>query len=229
MQKVYNHISKGAQLTEYGATWNGKNFKSLVGFAHGNAGFILALSKYYNVTKNEEALELIEKALNYNKHFYSSVSFKWLDLRSEIPSEADATWCHGAAGIILSYIKSSKLLNRDLTSPYIVVAFNDIIQNGMSGQDCLCHGSLGNYEVLVSMAELLKNDELKNVVRNELYKKVISMSGRHENWITGLNNQQYSLIGLFLGLSGISYNIMRVFWQDDVPSVLTLDSPIFHH
>ena len=229
MQKVYNHIAKGAQLTEHGATWNGKNFKSLVGFAHGNAGFILAISKYYNVTKNEEALELIEKALNYNKHYYSSVCFKWLDLRSEVPSEADATWCHGAAGIILSYIKSSKLLNRDLTSPYIVAAFNDIIQNGMSGQDCLCHGSLGNYEVLVSMAELLKNDELKNVVRNELYKKVISMTGRHENWITGLNNQQYSLIGLFLGLSGISYNIMRVFWQDEIPSVLTLDSPILHH
>ncbi len=111
----------------------------------------------------------------------------------------------------------------------VVAQIDSLLKSRVPPKNITVIGASKGAGIAVLISHLLKNDELKNVVRNELYKKVISMSGRHENWITGLNNQQYSLIGLFLGLSGIGYNIMRVFWQDDVPSVLTLDSPIFHH
>lgn len=62
-------------------------------------------------------------------------------------------------------------------------------------------------------------------VQYELSKKMISMGGNHENWMTCVTEQQYPLIGLFLGLSGIGYNIMKFFWYEQIPSILSLESP----
>jgi lantibiotic modifying enzyme len=84
-------------------------------------------------------------------------------------------------------------------------------KDGFGIEDCICHGSLGNYEVLMSIAEFQNNSHLMNSIQKDLYERIELISGNHENWITGVNNQQYALNGLFLGLTGIGYNIMRLF------------------
>ena len=45
------------------------------------------------------------------------------------------------------------------------------------------------------------------------------------NWKTGFTNGQFSLNGLFLGISGIGYNLLKIFVDNSIPSILTLSPP----
>ena len=58
------------------------------------------------------------------------------------------SWCHGAAGILLSRVKCyDEMYLEEFLTKDIENAIKAIIRHGMFDNNCLCHGNLGNSEI----------------------------------------------------------------------------------
>jgi type 2 lantibiotic biosynthesis protein LanM len=230
--KTKNHIINKSINNNNCLTWNSLNFNNLVGFAHGNSGFIFALTNYYEISQDKSILDYIVGSFNYIQSQYNSKSSSWYDLRYPQKQDSLASWCHGSSGIIISYAKAKKYLKNNYfefendLQKIIHKIFDDEIYN----DDCICHGFWGNIEAISilnnQLNNQLNNPSLNNIILEKGIIKLQNIAKNHENWKTGFKSNKYNIVGLFLGLTGIGYNIMKMFWPDEIPSILSLDGPI---
>ncbi|GAB4256789.1 MAG: hypothetical protein Kow0079_13950 [Vicingaceae bacterium] len=208
--------------------WNSYKFKGLIGFAHGNAGFLFALSKFHETFGyNKNDIDFIHKVINKIQNNYDSTNKSWLDLRYKKKTIAPPSWCHGSSGILLSYVNSYTFLKKtgvDLRIPYLIESSDLIKNNYTNTSHCLCHGLFGNALILneINLKDTLT--EIINKANNQLITEVNRYSINHQ-WKTGFTNGKFSLNGLFLGTSGIGYALLKIFINNNIPSVLTLESP----
>jgi lantibiotic modifying enzyme len=102
------------------------------------------------------------------------------------------------------------------------VALETTIKTGFGGNHCLCHGDLGNLELLLQASRTLGdsrwNSEANGVVRGVLNR--IAADG----WLCGIPLRAESP-GLMTGLAGIGYGLLRFAAPERVPSVLMLEPP----
>lgn len=127
----------------------------IAGFSHGLAGVAYALGKLNHTVGYKENTDLINALIKAENSCYSETIENWIDLRSEetlSTYDSPIHWCHGAAGICLSRLK-----NRDIadTAYDIDRAADAVIKNGLyRDSDCMCHGNLGNTDVLLDLYKL---------------------------------------------------------------------------
>lgn len=221
---IYNHIYTFSNKTKNGVKWNINGFNGLISFAHGNAGFLLAIVKYHSLFPNNDKL-FVNEILKYNKSLYNKSASNWKDLRYNKNSDILPSWCHGVSGILLSYLSAKKLMN--LPTDYInwnnILSF--ILEKGMSRSLCLCHGILGNVEAALAISKYLNNEETKSFLQKFIYQKMLTFN-KPSTLQTGFTNGKYNITGLMLGTSGIGYGLMKTFWEDQIPSILTLEPPL---
>ncbi len=133
------------------------------------------------------------------------------------------TWCHGAAGIGLSRL--------DLLTTYgpdpemeaeVKIAIKTTQATGFGLNHCLCHGDLGNLELLFNAAKAFDDSALKKEFRQTLAMILDGIERR--GWLTGVPLGAETP-GLMTGISGIGYQLLRFAVPDRVPSVLLLESP----
>jgi type 2 lantibiotic biosynthesis protein LanM len=225
---IKNHIQESAILTKNGVTWQSEKFKNLVGFSHGNAGFLYSLSKYYEYFGySPQDIAFLEKIIHYNNNYYSTEYCGWKDLRYDDRQIAIPSWCHGTSGILLSYLESQKHLPLKLPNLEWGKIADTILKNGFDSFDCLCHGSVGNAEALIAISNFIKEPTLKNAAKEKLLYR-IERNQKQFNWRTGFTNGKFSLNGLLLGTSGIGYGLLKIFEDESIPSLLTLQPPILN-
>lgn len=223
---IVQHLLKSAIRTSKGITWQSKKFKKLVGFAHGNAGFLYSLSKYYGTfgyTNND--IEFLKGIIHYNDSYFSNYQYGWKDLRYREETIAAPSWCHGSSGILLAYLEAQNQLSLKFDIDWNKIS-NAIIQSGFkSSSHCLCHGMLGNAEVLIAVGDYTNNPNLKVFVKEKILYEM-QKNQNEFNWRTGFTNGKFALNGLFLGTSGIAYNLLKIFVNQNLPSLLVLQSPL---
>jgi lantibiotic modifying enzyme len=143
----------------------------------------------------------------------------WDDLRFK--DKESINWCHGAPGIgisrilYLNYLNDSKLYNE------IETALSTTLKKGLGKSHSLCHGDLGNSELFCLAALNLNNDHYLKTARN-IGMKVLKEKNEIGKFLTGVPSN-IELPGLFLGLSGIGLQLLRLADPKNVPSVLTLE------
>lgn len=138
--------------------------------------------------------------------------------------EYEAAWCHGSSGIGLSRILSMPYYRDDMILNEIETAVNTTLRIGMGRSHSLCHGDLGNAELLYTAGLVL--DKKEWVKKAQLIgMDVIKEKQIEGKYKTGIKNN-VSLPGLFLGLSGIGYQLLRLADSRQVPSVLALEGPL---
>jgi type 2 lantibiotic biosynthesis protein LanM len=156
-------ITKYAVNTQYGIAWNIFKFDKLIGFAHGSSGIIYALSKYVNVTNDENVKKIIFDAIKFNQKYFDTNFQNWIDLRYNDHRLSNASWCHGLCGITIPYLHIIQNLKLDIPS----VSWNKIAQNiintGLRNNHCLCHGLFGNIEALFAIGNYLHKPDLIDV------------------------------------------------------------------
>lgn len=189
----------------------------LTGFSHGMAGMALAL-RTAGAVLGEKKYELkAEKLQSQEDGFFSEKDDNWLDLR-ENKEHCEMFWCHGAPGILLgrSYQKNAKEKFSD---------YNDIIRNIEAsveeGQmnDSMCHGTIGNLDLLLTIARNTENNKLKNNLA-KLYQKLAERIS--ENGVEYGIPQMRGLVSFMLGLSGIGYGLLR-YLNPSLPCILSLE------
>lgn len=216
---IKNNASQSNGLISWGYKDEGI-LKHLGGFAHGTAGIATILFKLYDFIKDENILNLAYGALSHDRNFFEPKIRGWKDTRDEAIVDS-ASWCHGSAGIGLSRLLIKKHTHENSIKKELDIARDNIVKNGFHGNQSICHGDLGNLEILkaINLATDYKNDNIYQYL-NEL----INHYKDGKKFIYG-DGGEMELLGLFVGSSGFGYQMLRFYNWEETPSILCLETP----
>jgi lantibiotic modifying enzyme len=173
------------------------------------------------------ALELIE----WERSLFNAEKKNWPDLReSQLPGSTEGptgkeepgfrlAWCHGAPGIGLARLRSLPHLDDAKSRAEISVALETTVAQGFGRNQSLCHGDLGNLELVVYASRAL--DRRWETEANRLAANILESIQEH-GWLCGVP-LEVETPGLMTGLAGIGYEFLRLADPTRVPSVLALE------
>jgi type 2 lantibiotic biosynthesis protein LanM len=233
-----DHLLATAQTMQEGLAWTTtKGEKPLGGFSHGTAGIAFSLLKLAEVSGQERYRHAAIAALAYDRSLFLREGQSWADLRDFSSLLAKATngdqavskaqepivaWCHGAPGIGLSRLGALKYLDDATIREEIGIALKTTIAKGLSGNHSLCHGALGNIDILLIATQVLGDPRYREAL--ERVTAMVLDSIDEYGWVTGVP-LGVETPGLMTGLAGIGYELLRLAQPERVPSVLLLAPP----
>lgn len=221
-----------AQPTENGVGWLiPKQSKPLAGFAHGAAGIAWALLRLAAVTQDDRFRTTALAGIAYERSLFSPKVGNWRDLRLRTESSSSSkgsdgffmtAWCNGAPGIGLGRLSTLEQLGDAATRSEVYTALETTLNHGFGLNHCLCHGDLGNIELLLQAGRILNESRWDAQVRSVAGAVV---EGIAENKVLCGTPMSVATPGLMTGLAGIGYGLLRLAEPQRVPCVLTLDPP----
>jgi type 2 lantibiotic biosynthesis protein LanM len=200
----------------------------LAGFSHGAAGICWALLELAEATGDARYADLARKGLAYERTLFVPERGNWKDLRAPgtTPTSTEgrfmAMWCHGASGIALGRLLSLRHLDGPEVRAELATALGTTLRGGFGGNHCLCHGDVGNLEVLHLAGEALGEPRWTQAALERA--AIVLREGREDGWRCGLPRRSESP-GMLMGLAGIGHGLLRLSAPERVPSVLSLQPP----
>ncbi|MDC0712072.1 type 2 lanthipeptide synthetase LanM family protein [Stigmatella sp. ncwal1] len=206
------------------AGWKGEvGMQPLAGFSHGVAGIAWALLELAEATKDPRYADLAHRGLAYERSLFVPERGQWKDLRApDTEGHFMAMWCHGASGIALGRLLTLRHLKGPEVREELTRALETTLRTGFGGNHSLCHGDMGNLEVLHLAGAVLGEPRWTQAALQ--CATAVLRQGREGDWRCGLPRGSESP-GLLMGLSGIGYGLLRLSAPGHVPSILSLASP----
>ncbi len=230
-----DRLLASAQTLPAGAGWvTSRQEPPLGGFSHGSSGIALSLLKLADASGETRFRHMALAALAFERSLFLPAQQNWADLRVSSPrpvekSESDGpvqrcmvAWCHGAPGIGLARLAALEQLDDAQVREEIDIALDTTMRYGLDANHSLCHGALGNIELLLLAARLLNRQEDRARLQQALGRVVGSMD--EHRLVTGVP-LGIETPGLMTGLAGIGYELLRLAEQERVPSLLTVAPP----
>ena len=258
IERGIRHLLHNAFQGPRGLYWDrsGKNISGLCGFSHGASGIgwvFLELGDYF---KNS-FFYIARQAFLYESHYFDVNLKNWNDLRKGIYTTDDDVkhrkafqendiafftsgsdmnaWCHGAAGIGLSRLRTVELFSQLPHRLYLKqaqAAIEKTITTNIEGDIrssafILCHGGGGNAELFLKAYELF-GDEKYLAYAQTVAEKALAYWEENGNYISGYQKagDQAEDNSLFMGNAGIGYFYLRVLAPREVPSILIPSPPV---
>ncbi len=214
----------GAEAMDCGIGWHveGTPKRALTGFAHGNAGIGYALVEMAAMTRETDFLDAARHAFQYERSVFSQERGNWPDFRENRTQDYMLAWCHGAPGVGLSRLGALRHLPDDELHLEIDAALGTTLHEGLGGSHCMCHGDLGNLDVLLYAAETLHEPRWACKAKN--FAGTILDRAKKTGWVCG-NPLGVESPGLMTGIAGIGYQLLRLAAPERVPSILALEPP----
>jgi hypothetical protein len=154
-------IAEGKRDRTGGLSWQGRHAsRALTGYSHGAAGPDIALLELGAFVRDETFREAGLAAFAHERRWYNAAQANWPDFRSSggrrsrISHRFSIAWCHGAPGIALSRLRAMALEPAPEIALELRAALGTTSQATAAMLDapgtsfCLCHGLVGNAEVL---------------------------------------------------------------------------------
>jgi type 2 lantibiotic biosynthesis protein LanM len=234
-----DHLLAYAEPAAQGIGWRagGGAPQALSGFSHGAAGIAWALLKLFAVSGLERFRRAALEAMAFERSMFAPELQNWLDQRdrSRVTPAAAASgphedpahmamvaWCHGAPGIGMARLQTLPIVDDTLVRAEIATAIETTRTQGFGRSHSLCHGDLGNLDILLQAQQSLGDLHLQQDIARLTAAIVASID--REGWICGVPFG-VETPGLMLGIAGIGYQLLRLAAPDRVPSVLTLAPP----
>lgn len=202
-----------------GAAWPGTGSRPLLGFSHGAAGIGWALLKHAARTGDERARATGRAAFAYERGEYRADAMLWPDFRGDgLAGAGDMhAWCHGAPGIGLARATIPASERHPAAGDDLRLALEGVEARGRFGNSSLCHGDLGNTELLAA-------------TRDGSLERDLCWYGHVDSVLTELETRGLvcgtpdgiETPGLMPGLAGIGHGLLRIAAPDAVPPVLLL-------
>ena len=229
-----DHLLACAQPMAKGIGWSSKEGEiPLTGMAHGTAGIALNLLRLFKLTKEQRFKQGALAAIEYERSLFSSKEQNWPDLRPEpassiVPADSKqeqkfmVAWCHGAAGIGLARLGVLDIFDTPEIRMEIDIALRTTLREGFGLNHSLCHGDLGNLDVLLVAVRMLDKPEYQQAI--DRISAMLLDSIDQQGWVTGVP-LGIETPGLMVGLAGIGYGLLRLAAPEQVPSVLLGETP----
>ncbi|MBH8562239.1 type 2 lantipeptide synthetase LanM family protein [Nostoc sp. CENA67] len=216
-----HHLLKNRVTSDSGCrTWATIEGELLTGVSHGAAGIAYALLSLYQVTDETAFREAAQEAIAYERSVFIDELGNWPDLRSS-PIKADLTpkcdWSHGAAGIGLVRVAGLSILDTNEIRRDIEVAIKTTQKYQLDGVDNLCNGNFGRIEFLFTAGRKLNLPELIQTAMEQAT-QVVTRAKHRGGFAYGSALTFHP--GFFQGTAGIGYQLLRLAYPDQFPSVL---------
>jgi len=236
-----DHLLATKQAMAGGVAWiTIRHEQPLGGLAHGTSGIALSLFKLAAVTGDERYRQTALEALAYDRSLYEPEKHNWQDLRTFPALLANANrnvqdsaeqprkpsmiaWCHGASGIGLSRLAMLPYLDDAMLRQEIDIVVNKIMAEGLNENHSLCHGSLGNLDVLLCATRALAEPRYHEQLQTATAMVLDSID--EYGWVAGVP-LGVETPGLMLGLAGMGYELLRLAVPEHIPSVLAVAPPL---
>ena len=229
-----DHLLARARKMDHGIGWpTSMSSRPLAGFSHGVAGIAFALSLLADMSGEERFRRAALSGMKYERSIFSERGGNWPDLR-KLPSAYTPieenneeiysvfAWCHGAPGVGLARLCSLPYIDDESIREEIAIACNATVTNGFGRNHSLCHGDLGNLELLIRACQMFGDADSQSQMKRMT--SIIFESIEKHGWLCGIPLGVESP-GLMSGLAGIGFGLLRAAKPDDVPSPLVLDPP----
>jgi len=190
------------------------------GFSHGAAGIAYALLCLYQVTSETAFLEAAQEAIAYERSVFIPEVGNWPDFRESFTKECPTcmcSWCHGAPGIGLARVAGLDILDTPEIRQDIEAAISTTKQHGFREMDHLCCGNLGRAEFLFTAGRKLSQPQLIETAMEQAA-QVVARAKQKGGFAYGSILTFHP--GFFQGAAGIGYELLRLAYPDQLPSVL---------
>jgi lantibiotic modifying enzyme len=194
-----------------------KSPEGMGGFAHGVTGIGWALTHLARATGNARHEQLAQEAFAFEDALFDEQEQLWRDLRKLGGPTTIAAWCHGAVGIGLAHLNLDPTLSQASTRKFLRRAAAATWRLGMGSNHCICHGDLGSWELL---DQAIAAGEAPEELSSSYLLDMILSSLEQHGPSCGVRGKAFAP-GLFPGLGGIAYQLLRAHPEHDVPSILT--------
>jgi type 2 lantibiotic biosynthesis protein LanM len=216
-----HHLLNHRVATNVGPhAWATQDHNLLTGFSHGAAGIAYALLRLYQVTGETSFLEAAQEAIAYERSVFIPEEGNWPDFRQSASKKHPTcmcSWCHGAPGIGLARLATLDILDTPEIRQDIEVAINTTKRHGLSEIDHVCCGNMGRIEFLFTAGRKLSRPDLVEEAMKQAAQVVARAQQRgHFGYGSILDFHP----GFFQGASGIGYELLRLAYPDQLPSVL---------
>lgn len=195
------------------------------GFAHGAAGIACALSRLGALTGEGPLFTAARRGFDFEASLYDARRGDW-----RVPARSPSghthlsmcAWCNGAAGVALG-LATAALPPGEL--PRLSEALAVTRRVGVSGLDHLCCGSLGVIDVLLTCGEGLEAETLQRAATARGAVVVRRAEGNGEFALAREGTTSAARLGLFHGLAGVVWALVRLATPAQVPSLLAFLTP----
>lgn len=223
-------LSEGMMSWSYldGAKYTERQSMVLGGYSHGSSSISVAFYMLYLATSASDYLEAFQMTLKHDRSLFSCEINGWIDNRNLNTKHDSGSWCHGSAGIALSRLQLLSLGYNDSTIQKELSIAISQIKKRLHCNLSICHGVMGNLEILhiLKKAGYVVSEDL-SFISESICNSINSCA----KILCGDDNYN-SLIGLFMGISGIGYQLIRFSFWEKTPSILCLEigtrNRIFH-
>ena len=215
-EKCGEHLLGQPRLGPQGRrTWVGQGSgpRGLNGMSHGAAGFAYALASLAQATGRQELRQELAQAaaecIAFENSSYDAQRHNWPDLREEGGPSWPCQWCHGAPGIGLARIATSRL--RGMDAARLAADIENAVEGVKLGRptalDTLCCGALGGVEFFCEAGAALGRDDLRALAAQRLT-TVLQTAATAGDYRWNSGKGRFNL-GLFRGLAGVGYTLLR--------------------
>ncbi len=193
--------------------------RNLTGFSHGAAGVGWALAELYAATRESRFRRAAMEAFRFERSWWNPEERNWPDFRIEEPAYP-VLWCHGATGIGFSRLRAGQVLEEKELWEEALHALETVRDDMGSPQNySLCHGELGNADLLIYASQVLGDESWLKPVKDAAEEGLERCERRRVPWPCGLPGGNETP-DLMLGLAGIGHFYLRMADAGRTPTVL---------
>ena len=236
IQAGANYLLTIAERQPAGIAWRTtvEARQPLTGVSHGASGMALALVAAGALLGDRRMTESALDAFRYERSTLDHARANWPDYRilGDTPLAEPApvmwSWCHGAPGVGLVRLTALEQIDDAEVLADLHLALGATADGPLGANDSLCHGDLGNLELLLRARERGHSGAWESAL-DTVSADVVGRARRGE-WRCGVP-AGVETPGLMIGLAGIGYGLLRLGHPRQVPSLLSLEPPIstFNH
>ncbi|MGH6615548.1 type 2 lanthipeptide synthetase LanM [Sphingomonas sp.] len=197
-----------------------------LGMSHGAAGFALALARLERATGDAAFGRTAGEAIAFERGLFDPAAGNWPDLR--FPPEPETgrlpcsvMWCHGAPGIGAARLAMLDLYADPQVLEDVETAIAATLSNGVGPIDHLCCGNFGRIDFLTEAGRVLDRPML-HAQASAIALARLARWRETGSFALDVNDAPDRLKpGLFSGLAGIGYTLLRLAAPGRLPTVLT--------
>lgn len=202
------------------AAWPTPAGVRLSGLAHGASGIVLALLRLAEHTPDPRLLAAAREALAFERTLFHPEHGNWQDVRPDVPSGGPSfmnSWCNGAAGI--GMVRLHPGTHEHGHEGELAVALQTTSRHAFGTLDHFCCGNVGRAEFLLEAGRRLADEQL--IVRSrQLVAAMSERADRRGAWaLVRQPHPSAEHAGLFRGLSGIGWHLLRQLAPDRLPAL----------
>lgn len=214
-------LCQSAESTAAGIYWPHPKWpRGIGGFAHGVSGVAWALHKLAEATQDRLFMQASRKAFAFEDNLFDKNEKSWTDLRGIEGFKTAHAWCHGSAGIGLARLDCDPSVQHAATSWAVRQAATANWKTGMGWNFCICHGDLGNWELLQRAIPLGLGPP--GLTQEQLLAHIVTGLDEYGP-VCGIARDTFTP-GLMAGEGGVAYQLLRSHPEANMPSVATLES-----